>query len=141
LRAHRSKCTLAMLVLLAAHLCSMVLDFGPVWDSVCYEVLGALYGWSAILTLCGYAAQYWNRSSPKLAYLNEAVLPVYVFHQPVMLVLAYLLFPYDLPILLEVALLVVGTGAGSFLGYEIFARRTRVLRYLFGLRQVPRSPG
>jgi hypothetical protein len=26
-------------------------------------------------------------------------------------------------------------GAGSFLGYELFARRTRIMRFMFGLKQ------
>lgn len=136
LRLHRRKLAFATMALLPFHIVDMMLDFGTLWNSMVYDVIAGLYGWCAILTLCGYAGEYWNRSSRALSYLNEAVLPVYVFHQPVMLVLGYNLFPLDLPIMVEVPLLVLGTGAGSFLGYEILARRTRLLRFLFGLRQV-----
>ena len=140
LRVRRRTLALTSAALLIAHLASMALDFGIPWDSIVFNALSGLYGWSVILTLCGYAAEHWNRPSRALSYLNEAILPVYVFHQPVMLVLAYNLFPLRLPVPVEVALLILGTGVGSFLGYEIFARRTRVLRFLFGLRQLPAYP-
>jgi hypothetical protein len=137
LRSRRARLAVASIGLFAAHLASLLLDFGPGLDRVLYSVIAGLYGWSLILTLCGYAAEYLNRSSAALRYLNDAVLPIYVFHQPIMLVFAYFLFPFDLPVALEVLLLVAVTGAGSILAYEMFARRTRVMRFLFGLKPVP----
>ena len=86
-----------------------------------------------------YAAQYLNRSSELLSYLTEAVLPIYVFHQPVMLILAFFLFPLSLPLGLEVILLITVTGIGSVWCYEILARRTRLLRFLFGLKPKERA--
>lgn len=139
LRTHRRAFLLAGLVSLAAYFASLIADFGA-WDATIYGVLSGVYGWTAVLVLAGYAAEYLNRSSRALAYLNEAVLPIYVFHQPIMLVFAFYLFPLDLPVPLEALLLVTVTGAGSVLAYEIFARRTRVLRFLFGLKPVSPSP-
>ena len=141
LRLHRRRSAVAALALLVVHVASQMRDAGPVWDAILYDLAAAAYGWSVILLLCGYAAEYFDKRTATLSYLNEAILPVYVFHQPVMLVFAYLLFPLGLPVALEVALLVAVTGAGSFLGYELFARRTAVLRFLFGLRQLSAKRG
>ncbi len=67
-------------------------------------------------------------------YLTDAVLPIYVVHQPILLVAAYLLLPLSLPVLAEVVLIVAITGLGSLLFYELVVRRWRVIRFLFGLR-------
>ena len=99
-----------------------------------YSVLAGVYGWSVVLALAGYAAEYLNRRTKGLTYLTDAVLPVFVVHQPILLIAAFFLFPLSLPLLLEVALLVAVTGAGSLAVYEGVARRWPAMRYLFGLR-------
>jgi hypothetical protein len=139
LERRRRTVATATAALLAIHAAGMVIDFGPDLDSLAYSAVAGLYGWSVVLTLCGYAAHYLDRPSRALAYLNEAVLPIYVVHQPILLVLAYLLFPLSLPVGVEALALVAGTGAGSLLAYEAIARRTRAARFLFGLK--PASPG
>lgn len=138
LRSGHRRLALATAALLVLHLASLALDFRR-WDTAIYAVVAALFGWSVVLTLCGYAAAYLNRSSSALRYLNDAVLPVYVFHQPILLVSAYLIFPLALPVPVEAALLITVTGSGSLAAYEIFARRTRLLRFLFGLKPAPAS--
>ena len=83
-----------------------------------------------------------NRSSALLSHLNEAVLPIYVLHQPIMLVTAFWLFPLRLPLPIEVLLLVEATGLGSILIYEAGIRPFALTRFLFGLkpRAVPYRP-
>lgn len=138
LRTHRRAFLFAGLVLLGLYLVNLFVDFAA-WDATVYALLSGFYGWIAVLVLAGFAAEYCNRNSRALAYLTDAVLPIYVFHQPIMLVFAYWLFPLSLPVPVEALLLIVVTGTGSVLAYEIFARRTRVLRFLFGLKPVPRG--
>ena len=84
--------------------------------------------------LCGFAKAAVNRPSPLLSYLNEAVLPIYVLHQPILLVAAFWLFPLHLPVPVEVILLTVVTGLGSLVIYQTCIRPFRVSRFLFGLR-------
>ncbi len=57
-------------------------------------------------------AEYLNRRTKGLTYLTDAVLPVYVVHQPILLIAAFFLFPLSLPLLLEVALLVPSLAQG-----------------------------
>lgn len=141
LKRHRRRLAFAALALCALQLAnSMRYKWGatnPDWDGIAYGLLAGIYGWSVVLALCGYAAEYLNRGSRLLSYLTEAVLPIYVFHQPIMLVLAYFLFPLSLPIGVEVLVLVAATGLGSMAGYELFARRGVPMRFLFGLKPTP----
>ncbi|MEM8948046.1 MAG: acyltransferase family protein [Pseudomonadota bacterium] len=85
-----------------------------------------------LLAILGYGSLYLNRPSGLLSYLNKAVFPVYIVHLPVLFGLAYVLFPLDLPALVKLVLLLVGTLALSLLLYEI-VRRLLWLRPLFGM--------
>ncbi|NKB99142.1 MAG: acyltransferase family protein [Pseudomonadales bacterium] len=130
-----------LLLLVTSVLFLMQLGDGLGWrigfldtNGIRYGTVSGLYGWSVVLTLSGYAAAYLNRSSRALSYLTDAVLPIYVVHQPVLLIAAYWLLPLSLPLIVEVALLGVITGLGSVLIYEVVARRLLVTRFLFGLK-------
>jgi glucan biosynthesis protein C len=111
----------------------------PFWDGIAYAVIAGIYGWVVVLALAGYAAEHLNRSSGLLSYLTEAVLPIYVVHQPILLIAAFFLFPAAMPVALEVALLIAITGVGSLAVYQFLVRRFSVMRFLFGLKKIPAS--
>jgi hypothetical protein len=101
----------------------------PAWS-----VVSGLYAWAAICALCGLAKAALNRPSALLSHLNEAVLPIYVLHQPIMLVAAFWLFPLHLPLRTEVLLLAGAAGLGSLAVYEAAIRPFAITRFLFGLK-------
>jgi glucan biosynthesis protein C len=125
LEAHRGKALAVTAALLAIQ--SRVND--PVWSAV-----SALYAWAAICALCGFARAALNRPSALLSHLNEAVLPIYVLHQPILLIAAFCLFPLRLPVPVEALALAGVTGLGAFAIYEILIRPFAVGRFLFGLK-------
>ena len=132
LEAHWGKLLAVAAVLLGVQ--SRVND--PVWSAV-----SGLYAWAAICALCGFARAALNRSSALLSHLNEAVLPIYVLHQPILLVTAFWLFPLRLPLPVEVLLLAGATGLGSLVIYEGAIRPFAVCRFLFGLKPKAASGG
>ena len=101
----------------------------PLWSLV-----SGLYAWAAICALCGLAKATLNRRSALLSHLNEAVLPIYVLHQPILLVTAFWLFPLRLPAPVEASLLAGATGLGSLAIYELAIRPFAISRFLFGLK-------
>ncbi len=88
--------------------------------------------WCAIVAVLGFAQLYLNRDGPARRYLTEAVFPVYILHQTLILLLAHSFAPLALSPMLEGGLLVGLTFAMSLAGFEI-VRRVRWLRPLFGL--------
>lgn len=130
LRDHRWRLAGAAAVLLAAQLAS---------DGLVFSAVSGLYGWAAICTVCGFAYRYLNRPSAVLAHLNEAVLPVYVLHQPILLLAAYCLFPLEWALPVEALALVAITGFGALAIYELAIRPFGVTRFLFGLK--PKGSG
>lgn len=122
-----------MAVYMALHTALLQRPQDPAW-SMAYKILGGIYGWMTILTVCGFAKRWLDRPSATLTYLTDAVLPIYMLHQPVLLTAAWLLFPYALPLPVEAMLLVVATGVVPLGFYHLLIRRWPPVRALFGLR-------
>lgn len=101
----------------------------------------SLQQWCAIVAACGFAHRHLNRDSAWRRYLTDAMLPLYLLHQTVIILLAMALRPLALAPAVEGPLLVLLTFGSSLAGYEA-ARRVRWLRPLVGLAPLkpPRAP-
>ena len=69
-----------------------------------------------------------------MSYANEAVLPFYILHHPVIVVLGYAMRSWPIPLPAKFALLAVTSLVGTIGLYELVIRRIDVLRFLFGMR-------
>lgn len=101
------------------------------------RAIWGLFQWSAIVAVCGYARHWAPGDSPARRYLTDAVFPIYIVHQTIIVVLAHQLKPAELSPAIEAPLLIAATFAGSFAIYEV-VRRISWLRPLFGLKRKPR---
>jgi surface polysaccharide O-acyltransferase-like enzyme len=102
----------------------------------------ALFGvqqWCGLAAALGYAARYLDRDSAVRRYLTQAVMPIYLVHQTLIILLAHALLPQNLAPAVEGPLLIAGTFAASLAIYEA-VRRVAWLRPLFGLRSEPAAP-
>jgi glucan biosynthesis protein C len=104
-----------------------------------WSITTSLYAWTMIGALCGYALQHLNKGSALLSQLNEAILPIYVLHQPILLIGAFYVFPLKLPLALEAPLLVCITGFGAFAIYAAAIRPFPIMRLFFGLKRTSQS--
>ena len=89
--------------------------------------------WGAVVAAFGFAQQLFNTDHPMRQRLTEAVFPVYIFHQTVIIVFSQWIRPWQWTPAVEGPVLVSVTLALSYLGYEA-VRRSRYLRPWFGLR-------
>jgi hypothetical protein len=125
--------------LLAVQMAAMAIvplegDGQPLWQVLVRAIPDGLYGWSGVLAALGLGARFLDRPSALLRWLNRAVLPVYVLHQPILLVAAFLIFPLRLPLAVEAPSLVIITGGGTLLLYAALIRPFPLMRFLFGDR-------
>ena len=102
------------------------------------RVVYTLCGWSAIVAACGFGHRHLNTDSGARRYLAEAVFPVYILHQTLIVSMAHLFKPAALAPVTEAAALAVLTLCISFGTFEL-VRRVRVLRPLFGLGPLARA--
>jgi glucans biosynthesis protein C len=103
------------------------------------RVAHAALQWSAIVALLGFAHRHLNHDHAWRAPLSEAVFPVYLVHQTVIVLLAMALRPFALQAGVEALLLVLATFA-ICLGVWRLARHAGPLRPWWGLpRQLRRD--
>ncbi len=96
--------------------------------------LASLLIWSYLLTVYGYGMRYLTSSKRPLSYANEAVLPFYILHQPVILILGYFIIPLPLTIAAKY-FIITPLALTITLGlYEYGIRRNNLLRGAFGLK-------
>jgi len=94
--------------------------------------------WSCLLAVLGYGMCYLTSNHRLLGYANEGVLPIYILHQPVILMLGYFVIPLQLPIAAKY-LIIAPMALCITLGlYEFGVRRLNPVRRAFGLK--PRKP-
>ena len=88
--------------------------------------------WCGVLAALGFAHRHWPQEFPGRRWLSEAVFPVYIVHQSVIIVLAVALAPLALPATVEAALLITATFGLSLACYAAVCR-VAWLRPWFGL--------
>ncbi|TWI67695.1 surface polysaccharide O-acyltransferase-like enzyme [Pseudoduganella lurida] len=99
--------------------------------------------WAALVAVCGFGRHCLDLDNAARRYLTQAVFPVYIAHQTLIICFSRLLAPLQLPALPEGLLLVALTLAGSFGLFEL-VRRLPLLRWLrplvgLKLRDAPRT--
>jgi hypothetical protein len=80
-----------------------------------------------------------SRWSGVKRYANEAVLPFYVLHLPVIVGAAWIIVRWNAFIAVKYFALVIVSFAGTLALYELLVRRFRVMRFLFGMKRFPPS--
>ncbi len=102
-----------------------------------FTVFG-ISGWCWVLAIFGFGLQHLTRSTPFLQRANEAVLPFYVLHQSVLIVVGYFVVQWDLPAGLK-WLLIAPLSFAIIVGLIAIIRRVNVLRFLFGMKPLRQS--
>ena len=88
-----------------------------------------------IFAVFGFAYRYLNRPSKALSYLSQGAYPIYIIHMIFLYLGSFLIIPLGIPTLLKFILIIVFTGTGCFIFYDLIIKRAGFLRPLFGLRK------
>lgn len=102
------------------------------------KVLDCFVVWSWLLAVMGFGMKRLNFTNPVLKYANEAALPFYILHQTVVVVLGFFVVGWAIPDLLKYAIILVGSFAAIMVLYEFGVRRFNPMRFLFGMKLLPR---
>jgi peptidoglycan/LPS O-acetylase OafA/YrhL len=116
-------------------------DYDP--KSVVGRFLFGAAGWLWLVAIIGLLARLpsgrgmaggSHRSSRAGVYLSEAVLPVYVLHQPVLVAVAFFVVDWPIPAVAKYLLISTATLLAVLAAYDLLIRRTAPTRFLFGMR-------
>jgi peptidoglycan/LPS O-acetylase OafA/YrhL len=102
-----------------------------------YLLVRATNSWSWLLTFMGFASHHLNFSNRFLKYANEAVLPFYILHQTIIVVIGYFIMDWNLAVFPKYMFLAATSFTVIMIFYEFVVKRVNVLRYLFGMKQKP----
>ena len=112
----------------------------PAWAA-----LQGLAGWAWLVAIVGFGAAFtarrrggaaarepaWRRAA---RYANQAVLPFYLLHEPVIVAFAWLIVRWHAPIGIKYPALVAISFTATLAIYELGVRRYRATRFLFGMK-------
>jgi peptidoglycan/LPS O-acetylase OafA/YrhL len=116
------------------------LDDVPAWVE---ELVTPYYVFTtccALIAILGYGRQYLKfgggRSWPDkvLIYFGVGSYPYYILHQTVIVLVGFYVVRWDMALAFKYAIVVVISFAATVLIYDLLVRRTRLTRFLFGMR-------
>lgn len=102
----------------------------PVELGIYHEVLRS---WCFILAIFGFGMKHLTGTNRFLGYATEAVLPFYMLHQPVILLVGLWVVQLQIPVFVKYGIILVLSFIGIMVPYEGL-RRVKVLRFLFGMK-------
>jgi glucan biosynthesis protein C len=88
--------------------------------------------WTAFFLFVGM--RFLNFSNRLLQYGQDAIVPFYLVHQPVIVVLSYYVVQWNAALALKMLIVVVGSFAISVGLYEFIIKRIGILQPLFGMK-------
>lgn len=106
---------------------------GWVWRV--YDILALLMSWTIGLTLLAFARKYVNVDNSWRKQLNRAIYPVYLLHQPILIVIAYFVVQLQVPILLKALIISILTLFMVWVVYRFLILPFNATRLLFGLKK------
>jgi len=103
------------------------------WDFLMWFIISVCaWCWTAFMLFIGM--RYMDRDSRTLRYGQTTLLPFFVLHQAVILVIAYYVVQWQAGIFIKFMVIALGAFAVSLGITELIIKRVPLLRILFGMK-------
>jgi glucan biosynthesis protein C len=106
------------------------------------------FTWWGLFAVCGWCwaaftlfigMRFLNFSNRLLRYGQEAIVPFFVVHQPVIIVIAYFVVQLNAALVPKLLIVVIGSFLVSLALYQFVIRRVGLLRVAFGMKRSSRD--
>jgi len=104
---------------------------------ILFWMLISIDAWSWTLFFLFIGMRYLDFTNPTLEYSQEAILPFFIFHQPVIIILAYYAVQWQASLIVKLLFVVIGSFCVTLGIYEFLIRRIAMLRMVFGMKAIP----
>jgi glucan biosynthesis protein C len=104
------------------------------WIYVLFQIVMSIASWSWVVFILSLGARYLNFNNRVLAYGNEAVLPFYILHQTIILLVGWFVIPWSMGILPKYLIISVVSFVLIMALYELLVRHSTIVRFFFGMR-------
>lgn len=92
-----------------------------------------------VFAFIGFGKKYLNFNHHYLSDLNQGILPFYILHQTVIVVVGYFVIQWDLSIIEKFLIVFSSSFVFTISLYQII-RRNNLLRFVFGMKQKRKKP-
>jgi len=99
-----------------------------------FSWIRAFNTWAWLLTFLGFASRHLNFNNNFLQYANEAVLPFYILHQSVIVIIGFFIADWNIAVFPKYLFMLIVNFTIIMILYEFVVKRVGVLRYLFGMK-------
>jgi len=99
-----------------------------------YALLSVFSAWCWLFAILGFGMRYLAFDRPVLRYANEAVMPFFILHQTVLLVVGYFVMTWEIHDILKWAIVFTGSFIIIITLYTLVVRKFDLLRFLFGMK-------
>jgi glucan biosynthesis protein C len=99
-----------------------------------YQILASIHTWAWVMAITGFGLRWLNFRNSALDYVNEAALPFYILHQPVILTIAFVVVQYPIGIGWKALIISITAFVITILAYEFAVRRATIPRVLLGMK-------
>jgi len=99
--------------------------------------------WWSLMVVCGWCwtvfalsvgMRFLNFSNRLLQYGQEAIVPFFVLHQPVIIVVAYFIVPWNANLVAKILIVILGSFTISIGLYQVAIKHFGLLRMSFGMK-------
>ncbi|NPD90306.1 MAG: acyltransferase family protein [Asgard group archaeon] len=98
-----------------------------------YFLLYPIFGWSLVILFLGLGSKYFNKNNRVRKFLNELVLPFYILHQTVLLVVGYFVIPLAFSAFVKFVIIFF-TSLAIIVILLMIIKYINPIRVLFGMR-------
>ncbi len=107
----------------------------PAWSSDwIYALLSFFSAWSWLFAILGFGMRFLAFDRPILRYANEGVLPFFILHQTVLLVVGYFIVTWEIHDVLKWAIVFTSSFIIIMALYILIIRKIELFRFLFGMK-------
>ncbi len=101
---------------------------------VLFQIIMSIANWSWVVFILSLGVKYLNFNNKVVTYGNDAVLPFYILHQTIILVVGWFVITWDIGILPKYLIIIVVSFPLIMALYELLIRRINIVRFFFGMR-------
>ena len=110
------------------------------WTYVLFNIVMSIGNFCWVMFILSMAARFLNFSNKVLAYSKEVVLPFYILHQTVILLVGWFVIRWNIGILPKYLIIIVIFFPLIMILCELLVRRFNAVRFLFGMRLKKKPP-
>jgi peptidoglycan/LPS O-acetylase OafA/YrhL len=103
-------------------------------EDVSFSILRGFNSWFWIIAILGLGSRYLDFNNRFLKYANEAVLPFYILHQTVIVIIGFYVGQWDFVIPVKFIIIATMSFTIILFLYVVVIKRVNLFRFLFGMR-------